>query len=226
MLTAAAVPSFWPDYPADCPVGKLGWPLLGLAAGFLLVVLEEFRSYRGPGSIGERLARSVFAIAYLGLLSFAIQLRDLGEEPLGFWAVISLILVVKMSDIGAYTVGKLIGRHKIAPQLSPGKTWEGVLGGVLFACGSSYFFFHNLLPQLVSGQEPMPASDAGWAVYGVLLTFSGLAGDLAESLLKRDASRKDSSDWMPGFGGVLDLLDSILAAAPVAYLCWVANLVG
>ena len=225
VLGAAGVPCFWQGYPADCPIGRLGWPWLGFAGALLLIICDEFRRYRGPGDVGERIARSTFSVAYLGLLSFAIQLRALGEEPLGFWAVISMILVVKMSDIGAYTVGKLVGKHKLAPTLSPGKTWEGVLGGVVFACGSSFLFFTWLLPKLVSDHPPMEASDAGWAIYGILMAVVGLIGDLAESLLKRDAVRKDSSQWMPGFGGVLDLLDSLLAAAPVAYLCWAANLV-
>jgi phosphatidate cytidylyltransferase len=70
------------------------------------------------------------------------------------------------------------------------------------------------------------APDWGWIIYALLVSIAGLLGDLAESLLKRDAGVKDSSTWMPGFGGALDLLDSILAAAPVAYVWWVAGLVG
>ena len=155
-----------------------------------------------------------------GLLSFAVQLRVVGSENVGLWALVSLIAVVKMNDIGAYTVGRIFGRHKLAPKLSPGKTWEGVAGGVLFASGTAYFIFAWLVP--VAEGSP----SWGWLAYGILLAAVGTVGDLAESLLKREAGRKDSSTWMPGFGGVMDLLDSLLAAAPVAYGCWVAGLFG
>ena len=140
-------------------------------------------------------------------------------------ALVSLIAVVKMGDIGAYTVGRLIGRHKMAPSISPGKTWEGLAGGLLFSCFGSYLTLGVFAPKL--GLETANAMPwIGWIAYGVAVGAAGVLGDLAESLLKRDARRKDSSDWLPGFGGVLDILDSILGAAPVAYLFWVLGVVG
>jgi phosphatidate cytidylyltransferase len=128
-----------------------------------------------------------------------------------------------MSDVGAYTVGRLIGRHKMAPVLSPGKTWEGVAGGLGFSCLGAWVTFTWLVPAM-TGEAPTPAAWR-WIVYGLLVGGTGIVGDLAESLIKRDVGRKDSSTWMPGFGGVLDLLDSILIAAPIAYLCWALGLV-
>jgi phosphatidate cytidylyltransferase len=124
---------------------------------------------------------------------------------------------VKCGDIGAYAVGRLFGRTKLAPVLSPGKTIEGSLGGLAFACAAAYFTFWAMADSTPKRW--------GWLAYGLLVGTAGMLGDLAESLLKRDAGRKDSSTWMPGFGGVLDILDSVLLAAPVAYLCWVAQIV-
>ncbi len=220
----AGVPAFWSDYPADCPIGPLGWPLLGLAAGVLLAVVGEMQRYVAPGRTMVPLALSLWAMVYVGvLLAFIVQLRGLGNGPEGLLALVSMVLVVKMSDIGAYTVGRLAGRRKLAPTISPGKTWEGFAGGMLFALVSAYLFFAFVTPgDAAVGNVPQ----YGWVAYAVALTIAGLLGDLAESLMKRDAGCKDSSRWMPGFGGVLDLLDSPLAAAPVAYLFWAAGWVG
>jgi phosphatidate cytidylyltransferase len=187
--------------------------------------------YRAPGKSVVQLAATVLAFAYVGLLvSFLIQLRAVEPgnsskaDDWGLVALVSLIAVVKAGDIGAYTVGRLIGRHKMTPLLSPGKTWEGAAGAVVFAALAAW-----LVLILWVERKPSPGAAslnaASWVVYGVLVGLVGLLGDLAESLLKRDLGRKDSSSWMPGFGGVLDVLDSILFAAPVAYLLWVAGVV-
>jgi phosphatidate cytidylyltransferase len=140
-------------------------------------------------------------------------------------ALVSLIFVAKMSDTGAYTFGRLLGRHKMAPVLSPKKTIEGGLGGILTACACSYLFFAVIAPWIV-GPDAAAPSLWGCLVYGVVVSVAGVVGDLAESLLKRDMERKDSSRWMPGLGGVLDVLDSLLIASPAAYLCWIAGIVG
>jgi phosphatidate cytidylyltransferase len=225
-VVLCGAPMFLLDDPAHCALGWLGWPLLGVAVGVLAAFLAEMRDYHGPGLVMERLAKSLLPTVYVGLLlSFAVQLRALGAGPVGLIALISMIVVVKLSDIGAYTVGRLIGKHKLAPKLSPGKTWEGVAGGLAFALAGAYGIFHGALPN-AGWPSAADAPDWGWIVYALLVAIAGLLGDLAESLLKRDAGVKDSSTWLPGFGGVLDLLDSILAAAPVAYVCWVAGLVG
>lgn len=197
------------------------FPALAFALGLGLAFAGEMYQYRKPGGVSERIAMAVLAQAYVGLLlSFVIQLRFLQGGTWGIPALASLIIVVKMGDIGAYTVGRLIGRHRMAPVLSPGKTWEGAVGGIVFACVGAWLALDCLLPAIVPvGSRPQPIA-LGWLWFGVLVGAAGMLGDLAESLLKRDLGCKDSSPWMPGFGGVLDILDSILLAAPVAYGYW------
>jgi phosphatidate cytidylyltransferase len=134
-----------------------------------------------------------------------------------------VIAIVKMGDIGAYTVGRLLGRHKLAPTLSPGKTIEGAAGAIAFGCFASWLVFRFLLPAVT---EQEASNSLNWIPYGIVVSIAGMIGDLAESLLKRDLGRKDSSAWLPGFGGVLDILDSLLLSAPVGYTCWLLGLVG
>ena len=221
VVASNAVPMWW----GDARLGALGWPLAALGVAVLAAFAAEMRRYERPGEVVERLALAVLGVCYVGLLlSFAAQLRLLGPScSWGVPAIASLVIVVKMSDIGAYTVGRLFGRHKMAPVLSPGKTWEGAAGGLVFACLGSWAALHLLFPRMT---DQTPRLDWAWLLYGLLVGGAGMLGDLAESLIKRDVGRKDSSDWLPGFGGVLDLLDSVLLAAPVALLCWKLGLVG
>ena len=113
--------------------------------------------------------------------------------------------------------------------LSPGKTVEGAVGALVFACLGSWATFRwpvRWLVPVTQGQSAGTSPWWGWILFGLLVGGTGLMGDLAESMLKRDVGRKDSSSWLPGFGGVLDILDSILLAAPVAWLCWALRVVG
>ncbi|HYW79417.1 MAG TPA: phosphatidate cytidylyltransferase, partial [Thermoguttaceae bacterium] len=202
-------------------VGPMAGPLVALGLGVLAVFLGEMRRYKKPGGVVINLAASVFGLVYVGVLfSFLIQLRLMW----GVGALASLIIVVKMGDTGAYTIGRLFGRHKMAPVLSPGKTLEGALGALAFGCLGAFAAFQWLIPAvgMVDGHVGL---SWGWLPFGLLVGLTGLFGDLAESLIKRDAGCKDSSRWLPGFGGVLDILDSILLAAPVAWLCWALKLV-
>jgi phosphatidate cytidylyltransferase len=198
--------------------------LLAMAPGLLLfaVVIAEMCRYRSPGGAIANLAGSLLAFLYIGImLKFAVSLRmDWGMGALAAW-----IIVVKMGDTGAYTVGRLIGRHKLVPLISPGKTVEGAVGDLVFSWLGSWLVFRWLLP-LSAPEAVGPGPWWGWIVFGLLVGTAGMVGDLAESLLKRDVGRKDSSDWLPGFGGVLDILDSLLLSAPVAYYCWASGLVG
>lgn len=153
---------------------------------------------------------SLLSFCILGLmLGYVVTLRR--EHDV--WVVLWVLLVTKSSDIGAYTLGSLIGRHKLVPWLSPGKTWEGLLGAVLFAGGIGAGGAALLG---VFGIEGRPGVLPGILLGGVF-AIAGQAGDLLESVLKRDAGAKDSGGAIPGFGGVLDVVDSILLAAPVAY---------
>jgi phosphatidate cytidylyltransferase len=192
-----------------------------LFAAIWLLFLVGVGQYQGPGGNAARLAAAVLAVVYVGFcLAFAVELR----MRWGVGALASLVVVVKMGDTGAYTVGRLVGRHKMAPKLSPGKTLEGAAGALAFAAAGSWITF-ALLGQLAASASA-PCIGWGGLPFGLLVGAAGMFGDLAESFLKRDAGVKDSSRWMPGFGGVLDIMDSILLAAPVAWACWQYGLVG
>jgi phosphatidate cytidylyltransferase len=217
VIASNAIPMFVLRTPDDQPTDRLGWPLIALALVLLTTFVAEMGRYRRPGGTVVNVALAVFGVAYVGvLLSFTLQLRMLGGPVTGMLNLIALIAVVKMSDVGAYAVGRLIGRHKMAPVLSPGKTVEGAAAALVFACATAWFVY-TYLPLWLGCNRPQ--HPFGWMFYGLTVGAAGMLGDLAESLLKRDLGAKDSSTWLPGFGGVLDLLDSILYAAPVAYLC-------
>ncbi len=196
----------------------LGW----LALAVLVVFCVETCRYEKPGGNLANVAGAVFALVYVGMmLGLAASLRT----TWGIGALASWIVVVKLGDTGAYFIGRLIGRHKLAPSISPGKTVEGALGDLAFCLLGAWLVFGWLVPLTV------PESVAvgpwwGWIVFGVLVGAAGMIGDLAESVLKRDAGRKDSSDWLPGLGGALDILDSLLLSAPVAWFCWAVGIVG
>ncbi len=195
----------------------VSWPFAALTICTLVLFVDEMRLFQKPGHAIANLGASALALIYVGLLmSFLVQLR----LAFGVAALVSLIIVVKMGDSGAYFVGRLMGRHKMTPTISPGKTWEGAAGAILFGCLGAWLSWLLLFPSMnISGT----ALGRGWAwiPYGISVGVAGIFGDLAESLLKRDAGRKDSSTWMPGFGGVLDVLDSLLFAAPVGWTFWI-----
>jgi phosphatidate cytidylyltransferase len=210
---------------ATATLEPFGWVAAAMVLALLLLLGVELIRFRTPGIALARLAVGALSLLYVGLpMSFLMQLRFLDEGRAGVAALVSLIAVVKVSDIGAYAVGRLVGRRRLAPRVSPGKTLEGALGGVLSGVAAAALVFGWLVPRMNADAGAGPGW--GWLVFAVLVSLAGLVGDLAESLLKRDAGRKDSSTWMPGFGGVLDVLDSLLVAAPVAYLCWRFGLVG
>lgn len=152
---------------------------------------------------------SLLAITYLGVLpGFFLPIRLSHSAGM----IVSILLMVKGADIGAYAFGRWLGRHKLIPWLSPGKTVEGFLGGLAFAA---------LIGAVLTHFSP----EFDWwqgMLAGLLLGAAGQFGDLLESLLKRDAGVKDSGT-VPGFGGILDLIDSPLLAVPVAY--WMLKLV-
>jgi phosphatidate cytidylyltransferase len=161
--------------------------------------------YFGTSGVLANCGANLFSIFYVGLLpAFLVLLRI--EK--GIWPLLMSIIVIKCSDIGAYTAGSLWGRHKFSPAVSPHKTWEGMGGGIVFAVAAAVLF------AVISGIMPWFTA----AVFAVVFAFIGQLGDLAESLIKRDAERKDASAGVPGFGGLLDIIDSLLPAAPFAYL--------
>lgn len=148
------------------------------------------------------------------LFNFLTRLLMMGEAPDGRWLILYMILVVKCTDIGAYFIGCAFGRHKMFPRVSPAKSWEGTLGGILTALVvsvASHFVTRGDL-----GVVELRLTDA--VVLGLLLGILGVVGDLAESLVKRAAGVKDSGSTVRGMGGLLDVLDSLLFAAPALYV--------
>lgn len=171
-----------------------------------------------PGIELTTLAAELFAVVYVGLLlALTMQLRWAGHP--GYYWLGALIVVTKMGDVGAYTFGRLIGGPKMVPKLSPGKTWAGGVGHLLTAGLSSVAWMKWLGPSLC-GEQYGRWNLAQVVTFGVVVGFAGLMGDLAESLIKRDVGVKDAPALLPGFGGLLDLMDSILLAGPVAYGVW------
>jgi phosphatidate cytidylyltransferase len=166
------------------------------------------------------IATTLLIVVYLGLLpQYIVRLR-LGAPSGAAWLLLYFVGTVKVCDIGAYFTGRAVGRHKLIPWLSPGKTIEGLVGGV--ACS----VLVAMLVPLLAGAWAEPSSPVGQlfpgpaksGLFGLLMGLAGQGGDLLESLLKRDARVKDSAKGIPAFGGVLDILDSPLVAAPFA--CW------
>ena len=194
------------------------WP--PVVVTFALVVMASFAHeiyhYRGPGNVTVRLAMTAWVVAYLGVLpSFLLKLRWLtGDVAFTGWLLMLVVFVPKCADIGAYFVGRLVGRTPLSPLVSPKKTWEGFFGGLALAAVTAAGI-NAYSPTFRYGT----AEAAG---FGVVVGAAGVLGDLGESLVKRDGGAKDASTRLPGFGGLLDVMDSILFAAPVAYL-WLAR---
>ncbi|HZN34356.1 MAG TPA: CDP-archaeol synthase, partial [Pirellulaceae bacterium] len=180
---------------AAFPLGEFGWPLVALAVATIAVLVGEMARFERPGTSIVSAALGLFTLVYVGLLgSFLALLRLFHDNDWGLAALFSVLLIVKMADVGAFAVGKNLGRTKLTPLLSPGKTWEGAIGGIATACLISWAFFHFAAPRIVTTGYVEPPLAASLA-YGLILALAGMIGDLAESLLKRDMQRKDSSSW-------------------------------
>lgn len=177
------------------------WALVLLAFGLIPLVRTGVR----PSPVGpSQVSSLVLGIAYLAT-PFAMLVRwRLELEP---QAVLAFLVVIWANDIAAYFVGLAIGRHKLAPRVSPGKSWEGALGGLAGGIGAGL---------LVAAWLGLGSGLA--AVWAALITIISQAGDLFESALKRRAGVKDSGRLLPGHGGVLDRFDGILIASPVGYV--------
>ena len=224
IILSACVGCFRPDLVESSPEVLRILPLWAVAFGVLLAFAVQMQRYEKPGGVVAPVALGALIMVYVGvMMSFIILLRIEFGNVRGMAALLSLVVVVKLSDIGAYTFGRLLGRHKLVPKLSPGKTVEGAIGGLVAGCFGAWLMFNWLGPTMVDSTPGTPWW--GWLLFGVVLTVAGVVGDLAESLLKRDADRKDSSTWLPGLGGILDFMDSLLSAAPFAYLFWSCDIV-
>lgn len=193
-----------------------------LCMAVLGVFVLMLREKDNPAPI-ETVAATLFGVLYVSwLFNFitkihyiepGIRFEDGHRLFHGKYAVLYLVLVTKLSDAGAYVVGSRLGRRKLFPRVSPHKTWEGSAGAVVVAAAAgagTFLLFRESLEHL-----HMTVWHA--TVAGALLGAVGIVGDLAESLIKRQAGVKDSGHWLPGIGGALDLIDSLLFTAPVLY---------
>jgi phosphatidate cytidylyltransferase len=199
-------------------------PALTVAA-FVLLAVAAFS--RRPPDVLSATASSFFGIVYVAFPLATLPLIAMEEN--GRSQLLFLLLVVWSGDIAALYTGRAIGRHKLAPKLSPGKTWEGSFGslaGSLAIGAALYVGLQHVdhLPQLLRSLEihPLDGPLWHWLLLAALLNVAAQLGDLLESALKRGAGVKDSGRLLPGHGGVLDRIDALLLAAP---LLWYAQLI-
>jgi phosphatidate cytidylyltransferase len=210
----------------------LSFAYIGIFSGMLLPHITYF--YRPTGGIWEMvffiiilitlfiihftrkdsqnavnlIAVTLFAIFYIGwFFTFLVKIRFLED---GHKLVAYLLLVTKSGDIGAYLIGSNFGRHKLIPRISPNKSVEGTIGGFVFSIACA----------IILGRYYISWMSFGFILAsGILIGIFAQLGDLAESLIKRDYEVKDSSVFLPGLGGMLDVIDSILFTAPIFYIC-------
>jgi phosphatidate cytidylyltransferase len=185
-----------------------------MAGGFMLTLLVSFLLYgiaetRQPATVTT--SATVLGVAWIGLgLAHLLLLRDVPEH--GRLAIFTVLLAVFADDTAAYLVGRVIGRHKMAPALSPGKTWEGFVAGTVAAIAVAFFALYD------QGFLSIAESVA----FGAAVALAGAAGDLFESALKRDLQVKDSGRLLGGHGGMLDRTDSLLFAGVAAFYVVIA----
>lgn len=199
--TAVAIASFYPAVP-----GGLWWSLLLVPAVGLAAI---WRGAPGPKTLSE-ISGTVLTVIYIGLSAGSVVgLRLISPDYLGRSWVFFVLLVITLGDTGALYTGRAIGKHRLAPNISPKKTVEGFIGGTVASVAAAIAF----------GMLVIPGLDVPRAVIlGLVLGLLGVVGDLFESLLKRSVDIKDTSSIFPGHGGILDRIDSLLFAAPALLL--------
>lgn len=181
------------------------WALGFILTSFITFFILQFKKNDYSNAV-IGISTTVFGVIYVSWLgSYLIKIKQLPEGSL---LILFLLLVVKLSDVGAFVIGRRFGRHKLLSKLSPKKSIEGALGG----------FFVGLLVAIGSKLYLTDISCFHLAFLGCLVSLSAQLGDLSESLIKRDCGVKDSGRFIPSQGGVLDILDSILFSAPIFYL--------
>lgn len=191
---------------------------MAVLLGFLFVVFgrQMFEGLRDDAPL-RQMAYTLFGLLYvLWLYNFITKIvyvvpRSATGAVQGQYYVLYLIAVTKFSDMGAYLTGSVIGRHQMIPHISPKKTWEGFAGALFFSLLASWGLF-KLMPDRLAALNWTHAT-----VLGLMLGFAAVIGDLAESIVKRSTGVKDSGNFLPGIGGALDLIDSLLFTAPLLF---------
>jgi phosphatidate cytidylyltransferase len=188
-------------------MGGLEWLVAGFLATFVLgFLLYALSSTRAPTTAA--LGSTVLGSAWIGLgLGFVLLLRQMHTE--GRLIAFAVVLTVFAADTLAYLTGRVAGRHRLAPRLSPKKTWEGLLGGALGGVFVSFIALYDTRDKYLTVWEAI--------VLGIVVVIAAVLGDLFESALKRDLEVKDTGRLLGGHGGVLDRVDALLFAAPAAY---------
>lgn len=213
------LPHLWPVLFPYSEFSLKPWPTIAMAFAIfvLFAFLREMDTFRGPSKTYNSIMQMslvVWSVAYLSVIpSFTIQLRWFSvDASISTMALIYALLIPKICDVGAYFAGKYLGHHRLSPSLSPKKTWEGAIGGLTTAV---------VITVLLDQFGPYPLLCHSWLAeigFGITVGGAGILGDLAESLIKRSCHQKDASQVVPGFGGVLDIVDAIFFAAPISYL--------
>jgi len=188
-------------------LGGIPWMLGGilstLVVSFVVFGLSDVRP-SATASFGVTLLGVVWVGGGIG---FLLLVRDIPDY--GFWALMAVLFTVFAADTAAFFVGRAIGRHRMAPGISPGKSWEGFVAGVLAAMGTAFVILYKDREEFLTGPETL--------ALGAAVAVAAVLGDLFESAIKRDREVKDSGRLLGGHGGMLDRLDSVLWAGPAAY---------
>ena len=184
----------------DTPYELGEWLAAGVVGVVAVPVLRD-----APGRVATDVTRAIFGVLYVGgLLSYLARLFD---RPDGVGLVLFVVVLASVNDVAAFVCGRLLGRHPLRPAVSPAKTWEGALGGVL-AAASLGWALRWLLPSLDGPQV---------VLHAIVIAVASLAGDLVLAAFKRDAGLKDWGTALPGHGGVLDRVNGLILAAPAAF---------
>jgi phosphatidate cytidylyltransferase len=195
---------------ATCGLTYASWSAgvegLAVATAIALPVLLIFRLRKGPQDFVKSATATTLALIYLPFLAGFLVLLARPDD--GLARVMTFVILVGCNDTFGYLVGVLMGRHPLMPNISPKKSWEGLIGSIVFTClGGALSFYYILNLQWWIG-----------VIVGLMIVFTATSGDLIESAMKRDLSLKDMGSLLPGHGGMLDRLDSVLLSAPALYL--------
>ena len=188
-------------------LGGIPWMLGGILSTLLFAFLAYGLADMRPSATAS-FGVTLLGVAWVGAgIGSLLLIRDIPEN--GFWALLAVLFTVFAADTAAFFVGRALGRHRMAPAISPGKSWEGFVGGVAGAMLVAFVILYRDRDEFLSSPETL--------VLGAVVAIAAVAGDLFESAVKRDLQVKDSGRLLGGHGGMLDRLDSLLWAGPAAY---------
>lgn len=208
MTAAAFAYAFYDTHNDNTIIISVAALLAFFVLGAMMFVVEVFRAKETPLlNIATTAMGVVYVAMPLSLMCFVPILANINSETWNSWAFLCYLFIVWGNDVFAYLVGISIGKHKMCPRLSPKKSWEGFFGGVLGSLAMGAFGAY-----IVDGNYLL------WIGLAAVVSLSSVVGDLAESMFKRDAGVKDSGNFIPGHGGMLDRFDALILSAPFAFI--------